>query len=173
MSITPPTGDASDFDFLMGPWRIRNTRLVRRLAGCTDWETFDATGTARPLSGGIGNCDDFIPEAWNAGYVGMALRLFNPQAQRWSIYWLDNVTGGLDPATGLLQPPVSGGFAGTDRGVFFGQDLFEGRPILVRFEWAKNLATSTPRWEQAFSDDGGQTWETNWVMEFSRPEQAG
>ena len=103
----------------------------------------------------------------------MALRLFNPQAQRWSIYWLDNVTGGLDTATGQLLPPVSGGFAGTDRGVFFGQELFEGRPVLVRFEWARNLAAGRPRWEQAFSDDGGQTWEVNWVMEFSRPAQAG
>ena len=55
-TTTPTTGNnaARDFDFLMGSWHIRNTRLVRRLAGCTDWETFDATGTARPLPGGIG-----------------------------------------------------------------------------------------------------------------------
>lgn len=165
----PPTGDASDFDFLMGPWHIRNTRLVRRLAGCTEWETFDATGTARPLPGGIGNGDDFIPLTWCAGYVGMALRLFNPQNKRWTIYWLDNVTGGLDPATDMLRSPVVGGFSGTDWGLFFGQDMFEGRPIQVRFQWAKNLATGTPRWEQAFSDDEGRSWETNWVMEFSRP----
>lgn len=169
---TPPLGDASDFDFLMGPWRIRNTRLLKRLAGCTDWETFDATGTARPLSGGIGNCDDFIPVTWNAGYVGMALRLFNPEARRWSIYWLDNVTGGLDTATGLLKLPVMGGFAGTDQGLFTGQDSFEGRPVRVQFRWTRNLKTGTPRWEQAFSDDEGRTWETNWVMEFSRPAQA-
>ncbi|MDA8444966.1 hypothetical protein [Paracidovorax valerianellae] len=165
----PPTGDASDFDFLMGPWHIRNTRLVRRLAGCTEWETFDATGTARPLPGGIANCDDFIPATWCAGYVGMALRLFNPQNKRWTIYWLDNVTGGLDPATDMLWSPVVGGFSGTDRGLFFGQDMFEGRPVQVRFYWTKNLATGTPRWEQAFSDDEGRSWETNWVMEFSRP----
>ena len=51
-TITPTTGNnaAHDFDFLMGSWQVRNTRLVRRLAGCTDWETFDATGPARPLS---------------------------------------------------------------------------------------------------------------------------
>ncbi len=169
MQTTPPTGDARDFDFLMGPWRIRNTRLLQRLAGCTDWETFEATGTARPLSGDIGNCDDFIPETWNAGYVGMALRLFNPEARRWSIYWLDNVTGGLDTATGLLRLPVMGGFSGTGQGLFVGHDTFEGRPIQVQFRWTKNLETGTPRWEQAFSGDDGRTWETNWVMEFSRP----
>ncbi|WOI45892.1 hypothetical protein [Acidovorax sp. BLS4] len=165
-----PVGDADDFDFLMGPWHIRNTRLVQRLAGCTEWEIFTATGTACLLPGGIGNRDDFTPASWCAGYVGMALRLFNPQSLRWSIYWLDNVTGGLDPATDLLRPPVVGGFAGMDRGLFIGQDTFEGRPIHVQFRWAKNLATGRPCWEQAFSDDEGRTWETNWVMEFSRPD---
>ena len=100
-SPTVAPSAARDFDFLMGPWRIRNTRLVRRLAGCNDWEVFDATGTAHPLPGGIGNFDTFTPLAWNPGYVGMALRVFNPVTQRWSIYWLDNLTGGLDPATGL------------------------------------------------------------------------
>lgn len=84
---TPPaTHGARDFDFLIGPWHIRNTRLVRRLAGCTDWETFDATGTAHLLPGGIGNYDDFTPLTWNAGFVGMSLRVFSPAAQRWSIY---------------------------------------------------------------------------------------
>lgn len=158
---------ARDFDFLMGPWRIRNTRLVRRLAGCNDWEVFDATGCARPLPGGIGNCDDFIAPAWKPGYVGMSLRVFCPQSQRWSIYWLDNATGGLDPASGLLQPPVVGSFR-DGVGSFEGQESFEGRQVRVRFEWTQ-MQSGSPRWEQAFSDDGGATWETNWVMEFSRP----
>lgn len=162
------TSPVRDFDFLMGPWRIRNTRLVRRLAGCTDWETFDATGTARPLPGGIGNYDDFTPQTWSAGFVGMSLRVFSPAAQRWSIYWLDNASGGLDPATGLLRPPVVGGFR-DGVGIFEGEELFEGRPVRVRFEWSQ-AHTPSPRWEQAFSDDGGRSWETNWVMEFSRPD---
>ena len=158
---------ASDFDFLMGSWRIRNTRLVHRLAGCTDWETFDATGTAHPLPGGIGNYDDFTPAAWKPGFVGMSLRVFCPAAQRWSIYWLDNTTGGVDAHTGLLHPPVVGGFA-EGVGTFEGQDLCDGRPVRVRFEWT--LAhTGAPRWQQAFSDDNGATWEVNWVMEFVRP----
>ncbi|PJI95547.1 hypothetical protein CLU85_0256 [Acidovorax sp. 69] len=160
-------GAARDFDFLMGPWRIRNTRLVHRLAGCNDWEMFDATGTAGPLPGGIGNCDDFTPLAWKPGFVGMALRVFSPVTQCWSIYWLDNTTGGLDPATGLLYPPVVGGF---DNGVglFYGTETFEGRPVRVRFEWSQRHS-GAPRWEQAFSDDDGATWEVNWVMEFARP----
>ena len=151
----------------MGPWRIRNTRLVHRLAGCTDWETFDATGTAHPLPGGIGNYDDFTPAAWKPGFVGMSLRVFCPAAQRWSIYWLDNTTGGVDAHTGLLHPPVVGGFA-DGVGTFEGQDLCEGRPVRVRFEWTLTH-TGAPRWQQAFSDDNGATWEVNWVMEFARP----
>ncbi len=165
-SATDPTG-ARDFDFLMGPWHIRNTRLVQRLAGCTEWETFDATGYARPLPGGIGNYDDFIAAAWKPGYVGMSLRVFSPAAQRWSIYWLDNATGGVDAATGLLQPPVVGGFA-DGKGIFNGRDVLGGRPILVQFEWSL-MHTGAPRWQQSFSADEGLTWEMNWVMEFSRP----
>ena len=68
----------------------------------------------------------------------------------------------------LLDPPVLGSFSG-DTGVFEGADTFEGRPILVRFTWA-GVTTPTPRWEQAFSEDGGETWETNWIMEFARAE---
>ena len=166
-SPTVAPSAARDFDFLMGPWRIRNTRLVRRLAGCNDWEVFDATGSAHPLPGGIGNFDDFTPLAWKPGYVGMALRVFNPVTQRWSIYWLDNLTGGLDPANGLLLPPVVGGFQG-GVGLFEGEELFEGRPVRVRFEWSQ-MHTGAPRWQQALSDDGGATWEVNWVMEFARP----
>ena len=162
-----PAGSVHDFDFLMGRWHIRNTRLVRRLAGCTDWEVFDATGHARPLPGGIGNYDDFIPAAWKPGYVGMSLRVFCPASRRWSIYWLDNATSGVDAATGLLHAPVIGGFA-EGRGVFEGDDVLDGRPVRVRFEWSPNLHTGAPRWQQSFSGDGGRTWEMNWVMEFSR-----
>ena len=158
---------ARDFDFLMGPWRISNTRLVQRLAGCNDWEVFDATGTARPLPGDIGNCDDFTPLAWKPGFVGMTLRVFSPVTRRWSIYWLDNATGGLDAATGLLQPPVVGGFH-DGVGLFYGEEVLKGRPVRVRFTWSQ-MQTGAPRWEQAFSEDGGATWEVNWVMEFARP----
>jgi hypothetical protein len=169
ITLPSPATDPSparDFDFLMGPWRIRNTRLVQRLTGCNDWEVFDATGTALPLPGGIGNCDDFTPLGWKTGFVGMALRVFSPATERWSIYWLDNATGGLD-AAGELMPPVVGGFR-NGVGIFEGQDTFEGRPVHVRFEWSQ-MHTGAPRWQQAFSDDGGVTWEVNWVMEFSRP----
>lgn len=159
------TDGRRDFDFWMGSWRIDNERLVERLKGSTTWERFEARGTARQLPGGIGNFDDFVPIDWRPGYVGMSLRVFNPTTDLWSIYWLDNRTGGLDVA-GSLLPPVVGRF--TDGvGVFQGDDTFEGRAIRVRFIWSEITATGA-RWEQAFSPDGGVTWETNWIMQMTR-----
>lgn len=157
---------AGDFNFYMGHWRIRNKRLVRRLAGSTEWETFEATGHAQKLPGGIGNYDDFIADAWHPGYVGMSLRVFSPVTRKWSIYWLDNRTGGLDPQHGHLTPPVVGEFR-NGVGIFTGEDEFEGKPILVEYKWS-NISGDFPRWEQAFSADKGKTWETNWIMEMTR-----
>lgn len=159
------TDGRHDFDFWMGTWRIDNERLVERLNGCTTWETFVAHGQARPLPGGIGNYDDFVPVDWRPGYVGMSLRAYNPATDQWSIYWLDNQTGGLD-AQGQLLPPVVGRFV-DGVGTFEGDDTFAGRPIRVRFIWS-DISANRARWEQAFSPDGGTTWETNWIMRMTR-----
>ena len=152
---------SSDFDFWMGKWDVRNRRLARRLAGSDDWDEFDSKVAARPLPGGLGNEDVFCTD-YAGGFVGMSFRFFDPETGLWSIYWADT------RRPGLLDPPVIGSFAG-GVGVFEGGDVFEGRPILVRFIWS-NVLTSEPRWEQAFSADGGETWETNWVMELRRAE---
>ena len=156
----------SDFDFLVGDWQIQNRRLTVALQGADSWERFDASARMRKLPGGIGNQDDFVPEGWRPGYVGMSLRVFNPQTQLWSIFWLNNLDGGLDAATGHLRPPVVGRFEG-DCGLFDGDDVHEGRPIKVRYRWDR-LGPDQARWQQAFSADGGLSWETNWVMELSR-----
>ena len=150
---------ATDFDFWFGSWDVRNRRLTRRLAGSDDWEEFAATVVARPLLDGVGNEDEFRTDH-AGGFVGMSFRFFDPERRRWSIYWADS------RRPGELDPPVFGAFSG-DVGVFEGEDVHRGRPILVRFTWS-GVTTPTPRWEQAFSDDGGRTWETNWVMEFTR-----
>jgi hypothetical protein len=152
-------GGSRDFDFLFGPWRVVNRRLMQRLAASTEWETFAATNVAHPVLGGLGNVDEFRAEQWRPGFIGMTLRLYDPAAGKWSLYWIDNKTG-------VLQPPVVGAFQ-NGTGVFEGQDEFKGRPIRVRFIWT-HPTENTARWEQAFSPDNGQTWETNWVMDFSR-----
>lgn len=147
-----------DFDFLHGAWQVQNHRLVKRLQGSTDWEDFPATSLCRPLLDGVGNQDEFRTPHW-PGYIGMSLRFFNLATQQWSIYWASN-------RTGVLEPPVVGSFS-NGVGRFEGDDTFEGRPIRVVFTWS-GVDTPTPRWEQAFSADGGLTWEMNWRMDFSR-----
>ena len=112
----------------------------------------------RPLAGGLGNEDEYRTD-FDGGFVGMTFRFFDPKTRLWSIYWADS-------RRGVLDPPVVGCFSG-DVGLFEGKDTFEGRPIRVRFTWTR-LGPETARWEQAFSADGGTTWETNWVMEMTR-----
>ena len=149
---------ATDFDFLLGSWNVANRMLRRRLAGSDDWEEFAATAVVRPILDGLGNEDVFRTEH-DGGFVGMSFRFFDPEKRRWSIYWADS------RRPGELDPPVVGCFEG-DLGVFHGEDVHRGRPVLVRFTWSR-VTTESPRWEQAFSDDGGRTWETNWVMDFA------
>jgi hypothetical protein len=149
---------AHDFDFQTGRWRIWNERLVKRLQGSTEWETFEATSRAWLLPGGLGNMDEHVTAHW-PGFVGLSLRLYDPRARAWSICWASSRTGTLDP-------PVVGAFS-DGIGVFEGADEWEGRPIVVRFVWS-GITDTTARWEQAFSPDAGRTWETNWIMTMTR-----
>jgi hypothetical protein len=159
MTVTPTDHDGRhDFDFYFGRWQIRNERLRQRLAGCDDWETFDATQQCRPILGGLGNIDDFVT-GWRDGFIGVTLRLFCPQTRQWSIYWAGN-------RDGVLEPPVIGEFV-NGVGTFLGRDRHEGIPVLVRFVWSEIAATSA-KWEQAFSIDEGRNWETNWIMRMTR-----
>lgn len=162
----PTLSPIHDFDFLEGTWRSRQRRLKRRLAGCDEWETFSATARMQRLPGGVANVDTMEAEAWRPGWVGLSLRVFDVATGRWSIYWHTNERGSLDAASGRLAPPVVGRFDG-DEGLFLGDDVFEGRPIRVRYRWLR-LGAGRARWEQAFSADGGALWETNWVMDFER-----
>lgn len=149
---------AADFDFETGDWIVHNRRLRARLAGCRDWDAFEARVHAVPLAGGVGN-HETMQSAHLPGYVGMAFRLYDRAARRWAIHWVDNQHG-------VMEPAVYGRFV-EGVGRFDGEDVLEGRPIRVRFLWL-DTDTSTPRWEQAFSDDDGATWETNWTMVFRR-----
>lgn len=153
---------ARDFDFLSGDWRVRHRRLRERLAGCDDWAEFEGTCRVRSVLGDAGNFDDNTLELPDGAYRAVTLRAFDAATGSWSIWWLD----GRHPHR--LDPPVVGRFE-NGVGRFLGDDLFAGRPIRVRFLW--HVADPhAPRWEQAFSTDGGDTWETNWIMEFSRPQ---
>ena len=157
---------AKDFDFWMGRWKIDNRRLLERLAGCDEWESFEAIVEAWPLPAGVGNYDQFVGVNWRPGFVGVSLRAYNRATRQWSIYWLDNRTGGFDPDTGALAAPVIGQFR-HGVGEFTGPDTYEGRPIVVKYTWSR-ITGSSAHWEQAFSTDDGRTWETNWTMDMTR-----
>ena len=149
-----------DFDFLIGSWKIWHRRLKERLKGCTEWEEFEGTSEVRQILGGLGNIDELTMNRASGRVQAVTVRLFNPLAREWSIYWV------ASNSPGRLDVPMVGKFDGV-RGEFFSQEVFEGRHIFNRFIWTVNSSNAC-RWEQAFSADGGKTWETNWAMEFTR-----
>ena len=149
-------GGAHDFDFIAGEWTILHRRLVARGAGSSAWDEFPSTHRAALHLGGIANVEEISCPA--RGWSGMAVRAYRAATRQWSIYWISS-------STGAVEPPMVGGFTG-DRGEFYGEDHHDGRPIQVRFFWTR-LGPDAARWEQAFCHDG-QTWETNWIMEFTR-----
>ena len=148
------------FDFQTGQWRVRHRRLKSRLTGSTEWDAFDGTCEARPLLGGNGNIEDNWLDLPGGAYRAVALRSFDPASGTWSIWWLD----GRAPHS--LDIPVIGRF---DDGVgtFLADEVLDGKPVKLRFLWLRT-DTASPRWEQAMSDDGGASWETNWTMDFER-----
>jgi hypothetical protein len=153
------------FDARPGAWKVRHRRLKERLAGSTEWVDFGGDQTWWPTLAGAGNVDDNVFAMPNGSYNGVTLRAYDPKTDQWSIWWLD----GRNPH-GDLEPPMKGRFVD---GVasFHADDTLRGKPIKVRFIWS-NITPTTAHWEQAFSPDGGKTWETNWFSDFSKPPEA-
>ena len=148
----------SDFDFLPGRWHVANRKLVDTLdPECDEWETFEATSEAEAMLGGIGNLDHFRTE----GYEGFSLRLYDPERDVWRIWWSSTAR------PGRLDPPVEGRFSDPTRARFECDDVLEGVPIRMRFDWC-DITSQSARWEQAFSFDGGETYITNWIMVLTR-----
>jgi hypothetical protein len=150
-----------DFDFLVGHWRVHHPKLKERLANSHEWIEFEGTLISQPLMGSYSNVDDLVLEVPGGAYRGVALRSFDSKTQQWSIWWLDSRT-----PLGPLDPPMRGSFH-NGVGTFYADDTFNGRPVRVRFIWSRITPTSC-HWEQAFSPDGGKTWETNWVQDITR-----
>lgn len=153
-------GSAADFDFLIGSWQIHHRRLKERLVDCTQWELFEGSSKAQKMLGGRANVDDNLLHLPDGDYRALTLRTFDAASSQWSIWWLD----GRHP--GRLDVPMVGGFI-SGVGHFYADDTLNGQPIRVRFLWTQCSELGHPRWEQAFSVDGGTSWEVNWVMDFT------
>jgi hypothetical protein len=154
-----------DFDFFLGEWRVRNRKLADPLAEGPDsrtWLEFEATAKAEPILVGLGNYNTYSAPGFPGypGFHGFALRLFDPQTGVWRIWWASTI------GRGQLDTPVVGQF-GDGEGRFGCDDLLGGRAAKVRFDW-KDITPSSARWEQSFSFDDGRTFDTNWIMEFTR-----
>lgn len=149
----------ADFDFIVGRWNVHHRRLRERLKGCTDWDEFDGTTEDRSIVGGMGNIGEAAITLNATPLTATSLRLFDPQTRQWSVYFTNSIQG-------VLSPPMTGGFS-HGRGEFYAQEPFEGKNIFSCLIWS-DITPNSCRWEQAFSADGGRTWETNWTMELSR-----
>jgi hypothetical protein len=148
-----------DFDFEIGHWTTHLKRLQRPLTGSTTWVEYEGTTTVRGVLNGRANLAELVVQGPAGRIEGAALRLYDPQSRQWTLNF-------FNIADGKLTPPMVGEFQ-NGRGVFHGQDTFNGRSILVRFVITKVTADSY-RFEQAFSADAGQTWELNWIATDTR-----
>ena len=145
-----------DFDWEIGTWstsvRLRRNPLSGEPAV---WATYQGVSVVRPLLDGRANFVE-LSVAGTAGKIeGGSLRLYNPEARQWSLNY-------ANLRDGMLTAPVYGGFHGRGRGVFYGQDMLDGRAILVRFVITQ-VSEKEAHFEQAYSADGGATWEDNWI----------
>ena len=148
-----------DFDFLMGSGRCTTGACRGAAPGIDGLGRVRTTNVARPLLGGIGPADVYRTE-YAGGFTGMSFLLRQGEGR---------VVGLLGGQPARRAGPRRWWVRSRATGDVRGRGIFEGRPIRVRFIWSR-ITTATPRWEQAFSTDGGKTWETNWVMDFARRE---
>lgn len=148
-----------DFDFNFGTWKTHVSRLVHPLTGSTTWAEYDGVSVIRKVWNGRASLFELEVEG-PAGHIeGVGLRMYNPQSHQWNLNWTNSSVGVLDGA-------MFGEFK-DGRGDFYDQETFNGRNILVRNGFSNITPNSSP-FEQAFSTDGGKTWETNWIMNLSR-----
>ncbi len=144
------------FDWEIGTWRSQVRVLANPLSDAPDeWLDFAGTSVVRPLMDRRANVVEFGVQGPTGRIDALNMRLYEPQNDRWSLTF-------VNMRDGLLAPAVYGGFDGRV-GEFYGEDHLDGRPIKVRFLITRQ-GPDKARFEQAFSDDGGQTWETNWTV---------
>jgi hypothetical protein len=148
-----------DFDFEIGVWKTHISRLVHPLTGSTTWVEYEGSTVVRNVWNGQANLVELEVEGPAGRIEGLSLRLYNPQTHQWSLNFSNSNSGSL-------SQPTIGEFK-NGRGEFFDQETLNGRAILVRFV-VSDIAPSSCHFEQAFSDDGGKTWEVNWIANDTR-----
>jgi hypothetical protein len=148
-----------DFDFEIGAWKTHLARLLRPLTGSTTWVEYEGTSVVRKVWNGSANLVELDVDGPAGRLEALSLRLYNPESRQWNLNFANSKGG-------ALSPPAVGEFR-DGRGEFFSQETFNGRAILVRFI-ISNITPNSCRFEQAFSDDGGKSWEVNWIATDTR-----
>jgi hypothetical protein len=148
------------FDFEIGTWKTHLKRLVRPLSGSTTWVEYEGTTVVRKVWDGRANLVELNVEGPAGRIEALSLRLYNPQTRQWSLNFASAGSGEMS------MPPAIGGFS-NGKGEFFNPETLNGKPILVRFVISGITPTSC-HFEQAFSADGGKTWEVNWIATDTR-----
>jgi uncharacterized damage-inducible protein DinB len=148
-----------DFDFEIGTWKTHLRRRQHPLSGSTTWLEYEGTTVVRKVWNGRANMVELEVDG-PAGHIeALSLRLYNPEARQWSLNFSNS-------AGGTMAQPTIGEFK-NGRGEFIDQESLNGRAILVRFVISDITPTSC-HFEQSFSDDGGKTWEVNWIATDTR-----
>jgi hypothetical protein len=158
---SPPAASAErdgqhDFDFIFGRWKVH---LNRKLAATDRWTESDGYGIYRKVWGGRANLNEFFTENSSGPVEGLTLRTYNPETHQWSLYWANS-------RDGILSSAQVGQF-NHGQGEFYEQDNSAGKSILVRYIWSRITPTSA-HFEQAFSEDGGKSWDVNWISDMTR-----
>jgi hypothetical protein len=151
------------FDFELGSWKIHLKRRLHPLTGSNVWVEFDGTSVTRKVWEGRSQVEEFETDSAGGHIEGLTLRLYNPQTHQWGLYWANQKDG-------TIVAPQVGQFK-DGRGEFYGQDTLDGKLIYIRFIWS-NTDSNMPHFEQSFSDDGGKTWEVNWITDQTRVSPA-
>lgn len=149
-----------DFDFNLGTWKTHIRRLQHPLTGSTTWTEMNGTVTVRKIWDGRAQLEEVEADGPNGHFEDLALFLYNPQSRQWNFTFANSKVG-------VLSQPSSVGEFKNGRGEFYDQEAFNGRTILVRIIWS-DITADSHRFEQAFSDDGGKTWETNMTADLTR-----
>jgi hypothetical protein len=148
-----------DFDFSFGSWKTHIRRRLHPLTGSDSWVEFDGISVVRRVWNGRGALGETEADGSGGHIETLSLRLYDPAAHQW------NLTYSTGPS-GTLSVPSIGEFR-DGRGEFYDTESVNGRSVLVRQTWS-GITASSCHFEQAFSADGGKTWEVNWIATDTR-----
>ena len=152
--------EIQNFSFLIGKWSILNRRLKERLMNCGEWIEFQAEMETKNILNGLGLMDEMKSSYFGDEFIGLSIRMLNPESNKWTIYWADTANAEIG-----LKEQVIGEFK-NGIGEFFGKEIHKGKEVKLRFIWNKP-SVDTAKWEQAYYDEINNEWETNWTMLFT------